>query len=124
VHPGDRIDCSISQVVPGVWSIRLRDATDHQGFSETLPYPSDETTAEWIVETPLVLATSGSGLAALPDLGVVRFSAARVNGKPAQLRAVQAVQLVSSAGRPLATPSAPSRTGSFSDCTWASRCTR
>src|SRR5580698_277648 len=52
VHPGDVINCSISQVVPGVWTISLSDSTDGQSFTETVPYTSDESTAEWIEETP------------------------------------------------------------------------
>ena len=75
VHPGDAIDCSISQVVPGLWTIALNDTTDGQGFTQTVPYPSDESTAEWIEETPTEIGTSGANLAALPNLTTVQFSA-------------------------------------------------
>ena len=67
VHAGDVIDCSISQVVPGLWTITLNDATDGQGFTQTVPYPSDGSTAEWIEETPTEIGTSGTSLAALPN---------------------------------------------------------
>ncbi len=122
VHPGNVIDCSISQVVPGVWTIALRDKTDGQGFSETLPYPSDESTAEWIEEAPTEIGTSGVGLASLPNLSTVHFTAASVNGANAGLTADEAVQLTSSAGTPLATPSAPVAGDAFNDCAWAASC--
>ena len=122
VHPGDIIDCSISATVPGVWVISLSDTTDGQSFSETLPYPSDESTAEWIEETPTEIGTSGTSLAALPNLSTVNFTNATVNGANANLAADQAVQLIDSNGNPLATPSAPVGGNEFDDCAWASAC--
>jgi len=123
VHPGDLIRCSISSTLPGVWSIVLKDLTDGQGFTETVPYPSTEDTAEWIEESPLVIGTSGAGIAALPDLGKVSFSDATVNGHSAGLVPGEAIQLVSSSGAVLATPSAPASTdNAFNDCTYATTC--
>jgi hypothetical protein len=49
--------------------------------TESAEYSSDETTARWIAETPVVVGTGGSGLAALPNLGKVHFTNADVNGK-------------------------------------------
>jgi len=122
VNPGDVIDCSIAATVPGVWTISLRDTTDGQSFSETLPYPSDESTAEWIEETPTEIGTSGTNLAALPNLSTVHFTNASVNGANANLVADQAVQLIDSNGNPLATPSAPVGGNEFDDCAFATSC--
>jgi hypothetical protein len=122
VHPGDVINCSISQVVPGLWTIALNDTTDGQSFSETIPYTSDESTAEWIEETPTEIGTSGASLAALPDLTTVNFSHATVNGASAGLVADQGVQLIDSNGNPIATPSAPVDGNQFDDCAWATSC--
>ncbi len=122
VNPGDVIDCSISQVVPGVWTISLNDTTDGQGFSQTVPYPSDESTAEWIEETPTEIGTSGTGLAALPNLTTVKFTQATVNGASAALVPDEALQLIDSAGNPIATPSAPIGGNGFNDCAWATSC--
>jgi hypothetical protein len=123
VSPGDHIHCSISAIVPGVWDISLQDLTNGQSFSETLPYPSSELTAEWIEETPLEVGTSGSGLAALPDLSTVSFTNAEVDGAPAGLTSADAIQLTDSSGNPIATPSAPGSDGaSFNDCAWATAC--
>jgi hypothetical protein len=123
VNPGDLINCSISQIVPGLWSISLSDVTDGQSFSETLPYTSSELTAEWIEETPLEIGTSGTGLADLPNLSTVSFTDATVNGANAGLTPEEGVQLTDSSGNPLATPSAPNATGNaFNDCTYATTC--
>jgi hypothetical protein len=122
VHAGDIIDCSISQVVPGLWTITLNDTTDGQGFTQTVPYPSDGSTAEWIEETPTEIGTSGTSLAALPNLSTVQFSQATVNGASAGLVPAQAVQLIDSNGNPIATPSTPVTGSRFNDCAWATSC--
>jgi hypothetical protein len=123
VHPGDTINCSISSTSSGEWTITLTDTTDGQHFTESTAYSSDETTAEWIVETPVVVGTGGSGLAALPNLGRVHFTKADVNGKAAALQAVDAMELIDSSNKPIATPSSPNKAGTaFYDCTWASTC--
>lgn len=122
VHPGDVITCSIKQTLPAVWQIALRDTTDGQGFTQTLPYPSDESTAEWIEETPTEIGSSGVGLAALPTLSTVQFTNATVNGANPSLLANQAIQLIDSSGRPIATPSSPVGGNEFNDCAWATSC--
>jgi hypothetical protein len=123
VHPGDVIDCSITQTSTGEWTITLTDKTDKQHFTVSTAYTSDESTAEWIVETPVVVGTSGEGIANLPNLGKVKFTGAEVNGKGADLAAADAIQLVNSDSKPLATPSNPTHGGTaFNDCTYASTC--
>ncbi|MGA2522068.1 MAG: G1 family glutamic endopeptidase [Acidimicrobiales bacterium] len=123
VHPGDIISCSISQTVPEVWDIVLSDVTDGQSFTQTVPYPSSYLTAEWILETPVVVGTSGTGISALPDLTTTRFSDATVNGANADLVGAEGLQLVSSSGAVLATPSAPDTAADgFDDCSYATTC--
>jgi Peptidase A4 family len=124
VHPGDVINCSITETSTGEWTITLTDKTDKQHFTESTAYPSDESTAEWIVETPVVVSTGGgTGIADLPNLGKVKFTDAKVNGKGAGLVPADAIQLVNSDNKPLATPSKPTAGGTaFVDCTYASSC--
>ena len=124
VHPGDLISCSIAESLPEVWTITLNDVTDGQGFTQTVPYASSYLTAEWILETPVVVNTSGaSGIAALPNLTTTHFSLATVNGHAAGLNAAEGLQLVDSSGAPLATPSAPNPAANgFNDCAHASSC--
>ena len=59
----------------------LTDNTDGQSFTESTAYSSSELTAEWIVETPVVVGTGGTGVAKLPNLGEVHFTNAEVNGE-------------------------------------------
>jgi hypothetical protein len=121
VHPGDVIDCSITSAIPALWSISLKDITDGQSFSQTIPYPSDETTAEWIEETPTLIGTSGTSTAALPNLTTTPFTQATVNGASPNLVASQAVQLIDANGQSIGTPSSPLGTA-FNDCAWATSC--
>ncbi len=123
VNPGDVIHCSITETSSGQWSIVLTDATNGQSFNVNTPYSSSELTAEWIVETPVVVGTGGTGVAYLPDLGDVHFSHAQVNGSNAGLVPADAIQLVDSSSQPIATPSNPNAKGNgFFDCTYASTC--
>ncbi len=124
VHAGDRIHGDISEVVADsdVWTITLKNVTTGATFSQTVPYPSTHTTAEWIEETPLLIGTGGTGLSAMPNLGTVRFTNATVNGAAAGLRAAEQVQLVDANGHVLATPSAPVSPAAFNDCTYSTSC--
>jgi hypothetical protein len=123
VHPGDVIKCDITQSDPALWTVSLTDETDGQGFTETVPYPSTEDTAEWIEETPVVLGSTSAGLSALPNLSTVSFTSASVNGRSARLEPDEAIQLTNSTGAPIATPSDPGPTGAdFNDCAYAAGC--
>ena len=124
VHAGDSMYASIAEVVPdsNVWTITLKDLTDKQSFSMTVPYSSTHGTAEWIEETPLIIATNG-GFAALPNLTSPKFENATTNGSPANLKTTEEIQLVNSSGQVIADPSAPdSNKDGFNICTWASAC--
>jgi hypothetical protein len=123
VHPGDRMSASINQVVPGVWTISISDATDGQSFTTTVPYTSTESTAEWIQETPLILGTN-AGFAALPNLTSPNFDLASTNGAPANLKASEEMDLVDSNGNVFGAPSSPDPDADgFNACTWAGTCT-
>jgi peptidase A4-like protein len=122
-HPGDTVTSTIKSTVPGLWSISLKNVTTGKSWSTTVPYASTGGSAEWIEETPLLIGASGTGISALPNLGSVHFSGATTNGAAAKLTAAEAMQLVSSSGSVLATPSAPGAGGaSFNDCTYATTC--
>ncbi|HZU72036.1 MAG TPA: G1 family glutamic endopeptidase [Acidimicrobiales bacterium] len=124
VEPGDHVRATLSQLAPDVWRFSLVDFTHTAGFSGMVPYSSDETTAEWIDETPLLVG-SNSGMATLPNLSRVRFFNATVNGRNALLSPAEALQLGGGGtGLPvIATPSVPvpARNG-FNDCSYAATC--
>jgi len=126
IHAGDRMRVSIREGTPGsnVWTFDVRDATTGESFTLTVPYSSTHATAEWIVETPVVIDDGGNvTIGPLPDLSRVRFNRGRTNGAPAGLVASEAIQLVDTDGTPLATPSKPDPTADgFRDCTFAKHC--
>jgi hypothetical protein len=123
IHPGDKIAASIKQAAPAVWTITIRDSSDGQSYTTTVPYASGEDTAEWIQETPLILGTN-AGFAALPNLTSPVFDLATTNGTSAKLRSSEEMDLVDSSGKVIGAPSAPDPDADgFNVCTWAATCT-
>jgi hypothetical protein len=123
VSAGDRIHASVSQAAPGTWTITLNDVTRRETFSTTVPYPSTQSTAEWIEETPLTIGAGGTGQASLPNLTASPFDNATVNGVSAHLATGEQIQLVDSSGKVIGAPSAPdAQANGFADCAWATRC--
>ncbi|HWC40258.1 MAG TPA: G1 family glutamic endopeptidase [Acidimicrobiales bacterium] len=125
VSPGDTMHANIAEVVPfsDVWTITLQDQTKGETFTQTVPYASTHLTAEWITETPTLIGTSGASLAAMPNLSGANFSAAKTNSAGAGLKPSEEIQLVTSSGQVLATPSAPNGTADgFSVCTYSGTC--
>lgn len=123
VSAGDSIHADIHQILPEIWTIIIENRSTQQSFTTTVPYPSDFTTAEWIVETLTVIGTGGAGIAGLPNLGMTGFTNAEVNGNPASLVSSQAIQMIDGSGNVLATPSAPSTDGTaFNVCAYSLSC--
>jgi Peptidase A4 family len=122
IHPGDKMAASLSSTAPGVWTITIRDTTDGQSYTTTVPYSSSEDTAEWIQETPLIIGTN-AGFAALPNLTSPGFDLATTNGAPANLKPSEEMDLVNSNGNVIGAPSAPDPDADgFNVCTWAGTC--
>jgi hypothetical protein len=125
VSPGDRIEASIGEVVPNseLWTITLKDVSNGENFSTTVPYSSTQSTAEWIDEAPISIGANGVGETTLPQLTETRFTGATVNGAPARLNPGEEIQLVDTSGAVIGAPSAPDGSATaFTDCTWASAC--
>jgi peptidase A4-like protein len=129
VRPGDRMTANIASTVPGVWTITLANNTTGRTFNQTVPYPSTMGSAEWIVETPLIIGTN-AGFSSLPNLSRVTFDLAQVNVSStslgltsANLTAADEIQLVNGNGAVIADPSAPdAQRDGFSVCTYTSNC--
>jgi len=124
VSPGNKIAVSIaeSSSTPGQWSIVIKNLTTHKSFSTTTPYTSSMDTVEWIEETPLEIGTTGSGIAAMPNLTTVHFLNAKYNGAAAGFQTVDEMQLDNN-NMIEATPSAPgAKMVAFNDCTWKTSC--
>jgi hypothetical protein len=123
VNAGDKIAVSITEAsTPGSWSIVIKNLTTHKKFATTTPYSSSMDTVEWIEETPLLIGTTGTGLAAMPNLGTVHFSNAKYNGVNPGFRSIDEMQLNNN-NMIEATPSGPGpNLNSFNDCTWKTSC--
>jgi hypothetical protein len=116
---------SVAEVIhdSNVWKITLKDLSDGQSFTKSVPYSSTHLTAEWIEETPLIIGT-GAGFAALPNLTSPAFDLATTNGARANLKSSEEMQLVNSNGNVIGAPSAPDPDADgFNACTWAGTCT-
>jgi hypothetical protein len=129
ISPGDRMSVSIAEVPAGseMWTIDVKNLTSGDEFTTSTPYPSSYLTAEWIVETPVVVDDQGHiTVGPMPKLAKTTFRKAMVNGTAAHLVADEALQLVDpNTEQVIATPSPPNRKGvMFSDCTYASSCRR
>ncbi len=125
VSPGDRMSAAVAEVIPdsNVWTITLKDLTNGQSFTTTVPYASTRATAEWIEENPLVLGTSGNGFSTLPNLTSPAFDLATANGAPVKLSASEQMQLIDASGNVIGDPSAPDpESDGFNACAWASTC--
>jgi len=127
VHAGDLISASIKETPAnsGLWTISVKNVTTGRPFTQTVPYSSTHATAEWIVETPVVIDDSGNvSIGPLPKLSQVRFDKATTNGAAPGLKASEEIQLVDpNTDAVLATPSAPDgQKNGFADCTYAKSC--
>jgi hypothetical protein len=126
VREGDRVrvEISESQVTPQIWTIVILNVTTGGSFTLTLPYTSTYGTAEWVIETPLVISDDGGiTVGPMPDLATVRFDNATANGLPAGFIAAEQMQLVDFDLSLIATPSLPDRDrDGFNDCTYRRTC--
>ena len=125
ISPGDLVRVNIAEGnVPEVWTITIADDRTGQAFSITLPYSSTYATAEWILETPIVISDTGFvTVGPMPDVAPVHFDKARVNGGAAQLATSEEVALVDFDLSPIAAPSAPDREADgFNDCAYRKNC--
>jgi hypothetical protein len=83
------------------WQISISNK-GHGSFTTTRTFRGDGTSAEWIVEAPVV----GHRVARLAHFSLVRFDLLRANGRNPMLSSSQAGALVQGGVR-VATPSAP-----------------
>ena len=107
-----------------IWTIAIANRSTGASFTITLPYPSSYATAEWVIETPVVITDTGDvQVGPMPDLTGVRFDHARVNGASAAFVASERMDLVDFDLTLIATPSLPDHQGDgFNDCTYAATC--
>jgi Peptidase A4 family len=125
VHPGDHVAVSISEGgVPELWTIVIANRSSGARFTVTLPYPSSYATAEWVIETPVVITDDGGiQVGPMPDLTTVRFDHARANGGSPAFVPAERMDLVDFDLMPIATASLPDHQGDgFNDCAHTATC--
>jgi hypothetical protein len=126
VRAKDRVRVEIleSPVVPELWTITIANLSTGGSFTITLPYASTYGTAEWVIETPLVISETGSiTVGPMPDLAIVQFDDATANGRPAGFVLGEQMQLVDFDLALIAAPSLPdSDADGFNDCTYLKSC--
>jgi peptidase A4-like protein len=126
VRAGDRIGVAIFENrIPEIWTILIANFTTRGFFTITLPYASTYGSAEWVIETPLVISESGTivSVGPMPNLTTVRFDYAIANGAPAGFGPAERIELVDLDLQLIATPSLPdARRDGFNDCTYTPTC--
>lgn len=124
VAAGDRVHVEIVEAAtPGIRTITILNRDAAGSFSITLPYTSTYGSAEWVIETPLVITDSGVTVGPMADLGRVHFDSATVNGAPAGFVSGEQIQLVDLDLSAIAKPSAPDHEADgFNDCAYRKTC--
>ena len=121
VNPGDDVTVNISQVSGDTWSIAMTDA-GHWTWSKDVTYTSSESSGEWILEAPTLVAQT-----TLANVGTVHFgptSTYTAGGVTHTIAEGDPTQIDLSPGEiNEATPSALASDGqSFNDCAYAQTC--
>jgi hypothetical protein len=121
VTPGDNVSVTISQVSGNTWHIAMSDA-GHWTWSKDVTYASSQSSAEWILEAPTLVAQT-----ILAPVGTVHFgptSSYTAGGVTHTIAEGDPTQIDLSPGVVNeATPSALAADGqSFNDCAYAQTC--
>ena len=121
VTPGDNITVNIGQVSGDTWSISMTDA-GKWSWSQNVTYTSSESSGEWILEAPTLVAQT-----LLANVGTVHFgptSTYTAGGVTHTIAEGDPTQIFLSPGLVNeATPSALASDGqSFNDCAYAQSC--
>lgn len=101
VNPNDIMRAAI-QDNNGTWTITITDASKGESYTTTTSYSGPQTSAEWIVEAPMV----GGSIATLANYGSTTFNPGTVNGlNPGLVTADGGVMIQN--GKQVSTPSVP-----------------
>lgn len=122
VRPGDSVTVKITNAGGNNWNISMSDA-GHWSYAKTLSYASSESSAEWILEAPTLVAAqtivAPVGTAHFGPLSTFTSGTTKTiaQGNPTL------IDMGLGVGPNEATPSALASDGqSFNDCTYASSC--
>jgi hypothetical protein len=122
ITPGNHMQASIQRSSDLIhWSITIKNVTTGRTYTTSVAYPSSMGTAEWVLETPLLIGTGGTGIAAMPNLSGMKFYRTVANGSSVLLGSQQEIYI---GGSPhIAQPSDPGPPlTDFNVCTYADTC--
>jgi hypothetical protein len=104
VNSGDKMTASLTQTSTNRWQITITDTTIGKTYTKTVSYASSYSSAEWIEEDPSDISNS---LLSLDTFTPVSFTAAASSNSNLTLTTgnAQPVTMVTTAGKPIATPS-------------------
>jgi hypothetical protein len=114
VRPGDHLSASVTFHGADTYTLVVKDST--RGWTHTVTKDEtglDRASAEVITEAP----SSASGVLPLADFGLVRFTAARVNGEALKKRHPIKIVMIDGSGLPKDSTSTLSTAGVFRN-TW------
>lgn len=124
VNPGDVMSVDIANMGGDTWKISMSDSTRNWFFAKTLTYASSESSAEWILEAPTLVAAQ----TITAPVGTAFFgptSTFSVNGGASQTIAAgnpTSIDMGLGIGPNEATPSGLTNGQEFNVCTYASSC--
>jgi hypothetical protein len=78
VQPGDTVSVSLIEVVPDVWRLTFVNITTGATYIGDIPYTSTRSSAEWIVERPMMMTSAGKEYITLNAFDEVEFTSATV----------------------------------------------
>jgi hypothetical protein len=123
VAPGDSMAIIITQAATNSWTIAFANSTHHWTWSQTFPYQSSKSSAEWITEAPSVESLQ-TIVAPLSTVSFGPTSTFTEGGNTETIAQGNPTRIILSLG-PFseATPSALASNGqSFKVCTYVSTC--
>ncbi len=117
VFPDDRVSVSITRGADGRWTISIQNHTQSWAFTQSnLSYAGPSSSAEWIVEAPLV----NGRIARLAHYSQIPFSTCQINGHSPELVMSDGGVLIQ-CNRQVSTPSAPNPNGDGFNMAYGSR---
>ena len=96
IKSGDTVSVFLQEITPNVWHLTFMNRTTGVVYNTDIPYVSNHSSAEWIVERPLAVTDDGTGYLTLSDFGTVAFSggAAVEDGRMVSLSDTTAEQIL------------------------------
>jgi hypothetical protein len=110
IRPGDGMCASLTEGGSG-WTISLRDETNGDQFTSVQSYGGPGTSAEWIVEAPIVCNSGSCAQATLANYGLTTFSQVSEDRADPELTPTNGLEMEVPSGSIVSIPSNPDSDG-------------